>query len=204
LGVRVIGGIVMKIGMNIKRALLLLLAMTVLCGGLYTLAVTGVAQLIFPRQANGSIIQDGDKSIGSELIGQNFTDPKYFWGRPSATADYPYNALAGAGSNKAVTGDDAARRVQERIDYLKAADPGNTASVPVELVTASASGLDPDISPNAAKYQASRAAKTRKIAVDDVMKLIADNTEGRFLWVFGEERVNVLKLNIALDKLTNQ
>ena len=137
----------MKLALNLKRSLLLLLAMTVLCGGIYTLAVTGVAQLIFPRQANGSIISNGDRAIGSELIGQNFTDPKYFWGRPSSTADYPYNALAGAGSNKAVTGDEAAKRVQERIDYLKAADPENTEAVPVELVTASGSGLDPDISP---------------------------------------------------------
>jgi potassium-transporting ATPase KdpC subunit len=194
----------MKIGLNIKRALLLLLTMTVLCGGVYTLAVTGIAQLIFPRQANGSIIQDGDQPIGSELIGQNFTDPKYFWGRPSATADYPYNALAGAGSNKAVSGQDEARRVQERIDCLRAADPGNTAPVPVELVTASASGLDPDISPCAARYQAGRVAQARGLQADVVRKLIAANTEGRFLWIFGEERVNVLKLNMALDKLTDQ
>lgn len=190
----------MKIGQNLKRSLLLLLNMTVLCGGLYTLAVTGVAQLIFPSQANGSIINDGDKAVGSALIGQNFTGPGYFWGRPSATADYPYNALAGAGSNKAVAGVDAAKRVQERMSALKAADPDNSAPVPVELVTASASGLDPHISPNAARYQAGRVAKARGISVDDVNRLIADNTEGRFLGVFGEERINVLKLNIALDQ----
>lgn len=189
---------------NLKRSLLLLLAMTVLCGGLYTLAVTGVTQLIFPQQANGSIMMNGDTIVGSELIGQNFTDSRYFWGRPSATADYPCNALAGAGSNKAVTGDDAAKRIQDRINYLKTADPENSAPVPVEMVTASASGLDPDISPNAAEYQASRVAKARSIPVDDVMKLIADNTKGRFLGIFGEERVNVLKLNMALDKLTSQ
>lgn len=194
----------MNIGKNLKRALLLLFTLTVLCGGVYTLAVTGVAQLIFPRQANGSIIQDGDKSIGSELIGQNFTDPGYFWGRPSVTADYPYNALAGAGSNKAVTGDDAAKRVQERIDYLRAADPGNTASVPVELVTASASGLDPDISPAAAGYQAGRVAAARGLPLDTVNELITANTQRRFLWIFGEERVNVLKLNIALNNLTGK
>jgi potassium-transporting ATPase KdpC subunit len=194
----------MNFGKNLKRSLLLLLTMTVLCGGIYTLAVTGVAQLIFPRQANGSIISSGDKAIGSELIGQNFTDPKYFWGRPSSTSDYPYNALAGAGSNKAVTGDEAAKRIQERIDYLKAANPDNTEPIPVELVTASGSGLDPDISPTAAQYQASRVAKARNISIDDVTKLIADHTEGRFLWIFGEERVNVLKLNMALDNLANQ
>jgi K+-transporting ATPase ATPase C chain len=194
----------MKIGLNLKRSLLLLLTMTVLCGGIYTLAVTGIAQLVFPRQANGSIIQDGDAAVGSALIGQNFTDPGYFWGRPSATADYPYNALAGAGSNKAVTGEEASRRMQERIGYLKAADPGNDAPVPVELVTASGSGLDPDISPNAARYQAGRVARARNIAAEDVMKLIKDNTEGRFLWIFGEERVNVLKLNMALDELVKR
>jgi potassium-transporting ATPase KdpC subunit len=194
----------MNIGKNLKCSILLLLTMTMLCGGVYTLAVTGVAQLVFPRQANGSIISNGDKAIGSELIGQNFTDPKYFWGRPSATVNYPYNAMAGSGSNKSVTGDEAAKRVQERIDYLRAADPGNTEPVPVELVTASASGLDPDISPSAARYQASRVAKARNISVDSVNKLIADNTEGRFLWIFGEERINVLKLNMALDKLLNQ
>lgn len=191
----------MKIGLNLKRSILLLLTMTVLCGGIYTLAVTGVAQLVFPRQANGSIIMKNGKAIGSEQIGQHFTDPKYFWGRPSATADYPYNALAGAGSNKAVTGDDAAKRIQERIDYLKATNPDNTEPVPVELVTASGSGLDPDISPAAAKYQTGRVANARNISTDDVNKLIADNTEGRFLGIFGEERINVLKLNIALDKL---
>lgn len=194
----------MNIRKNITRSLLVLLAMTVLCGGVYTLAVTGVAQLFFPRQANGSIIMDGDKSIGSSLIGQNFTDPKFFWGRPSATAVYPYNALAGAGSNKAVTGPNAAASVQERVSFLRAADPGNVAPVPVELVTASASGLDPDISPAAAKYQAGRVARARGISVDDVNRLIADNTEGRFLGIFGEERINVLKLNMALDNLAKQ
>jgi K+-transporting ATPase ATPase C chain len=194
----------MNIKKNIKRSLLLLLTMTVLCGGIYTLAVTGVAQLIFPQQANGSIISNNNKPIGSELIGQNFTDPAYFWGRPSATADYPYNVLASIGSNKAVTGDDEAKRVQNRVDYLRAADPGNNDAVPVELVTASASGLDPQISPAAARYQAGRVAKARSLKVDAVNKLISDNTEGRFLWVFGEERVNVLKLNMALDKLSKQ
>jgi K+-transporting ATPase ATPase C chain len=194
----------MKIGLIIKNSLLVLLVFTVICGVIYPLAVTGVAQLFFPKQANGGIIQQDGKAIGSELIGQNFTDPKYFWGRPSATAEYPYNVLASAGSNKTVTGDDAAKRTQAYIDYLRAADPGNNDQVPVELVTASGSGVDPDISPAAAKYQAGRVAKARNLSVDDVMKLIADNTQGRFLWIFGEERVNVLKLNIALDKFTNK
>ncbi len=191
----------MNILTNLKRSALMLLAMTLLCGVLYTLAVTGVAQLIFPFQANGSIINVEGRALGSELIGQNFTDAGYFWGRPSATAEEPYNALAGSGSNKAVTGKEAAQRVLERIDALRSADPGNIDPVPVELVTASASGLDPHISPAAARYQADRVARSRGLAKDDVLKLIADNTEGRFIGIFGEERVNVLKLNLALDSL---
>ena len=191
----------MNMKRNIKRSLLLLLVFTVLCGGFYTLAVTGVAQLIFPHQANGSIIKDGDVSIGSELIGQNFTDPGYFWGRPSATSGYPYSALSGAGSNMAVTGDTFEKLINDRLQLLKAADPGNGQSVPVELVTASGSGLDPHISPAAAAYQSNRVAIARSLPINVVGKLIADNTEGRFLGAFGEERINVLKLNIALDKL---
>jgi K+-transporting ATPase ATPase C chain len=192
----------MKLGLNMKRALLLLLVMTVLCGGIYTLAVMGVAQLIFPYQANGSIMKVDHQTVGSELIGQYFTDPKYFWGRPTATADVPYNALAGAGSNKQVTGEDAQKRIQERVDYWQAADPQNTLPIPVELVTASASGLDPDISPAAARYQANRIANARGIAKDQVNQLIDDSIEGRFLGIFGEERINVLKINMALDKLS--
>lgn len=191
----------MNILSNLKRSALVLLAMTLLCGVIYTLAVTGVAQLVFPSQANGSIINADGKEVGSELIGQNFTDPGYFWGRPSATAEEPYNALAGSGSNKAVTGEEASERVQERIDALRAADPGNDAPVPVELVTASASGLDPHISPAAARYQAGRVARSRGLTEDAVLKLIADHTEGRFLGVFGEERINVLQLNLALVEL---
>jgi K+-transporting ATPase ATPase C chain len=192
----------MKTGLYIKRALLLLAVMTVLCGGVYTLAVTGIAQLFFPYQANGSIVVVDNKTAGSELIGQYFTDPGYFWGRPSATADYPYNALAGSGSNKQVTGPDTQARIKERTDYLKAADPDNEAPVPVELVTMSASGVDPDISPAAARYQAARIAKVRSVDIEEVDKLIDDSIEGRFLGIFGEERINVLKINIALDKLS--
>lgn len=192
----------MKIKLYTKTALRLLLVMTVLCGGIYSLAVTGVAQLFFPYQANGSIMKNKDKSVGSELIGQYFTDPAYFWGRPSATADYPYNAIAGAGSNKQVTGKDTAERISKRIDYLKAADPDNNQPIPIELVTASASGLDPHISPAAAKYQADRIAKARGIDPEKVNQLIGEYTEGRFLGIFGEERINVLKINIALDNLS--
>ena len=194
----------MDIGKNLKRSALLLLVMTVLCGGVYTLAVTGVAQLFFPGQANGSIIKEDGQAVGSELIGQNFTDPGYFWGRPSATSGHPYNAMSGAGSNKAVTGDEAAARVRQWLDFWKEADPGNTAPVPVELVTASGSGLDPHISPAAAQYQANRVARARGLSLDEVNKLIQTHTEGRFLWVFGEERINVLRLNMALDSLAAQ
>lgn len=191
----------MKISLYIKRALLLLMVMTVLCGLVYTLAVTGIAQLIFPYQANGSIMIADNKTVGSELIGQYFTDPKYFWGRPSMTADYPYNGLGSAGSNKQVTGTDTQERIQQRIDYIKAADPGNDQPIPVELVTASASGVDPDISPAAARYQAGRVAAARGISIDKIYELIDNSIQGRFLWIFGEERINVLKLNLALDNL---
>ena len=194
----------MNIRKNILRSVLMLVAMTLLCGGLYTRAVTGVAQLLFPQQSNGSIIQKDGKDIGSALIGQNFTDPAYFWGRPSATADYPYNVLASAGSNKSVTSEDEVQKVADRIAYLRAADPGNNAPVPVDLVTASASGLDPDISVAAAQYQAGRVAKARGLSAATVAKLISGNTEGRFLGIFGEERIDVLKLNIALDSLSKQ
>ena len=192
----------LKIGLNIKRALLLLLVMTVLCGLVYTLAVTGVTQLIFPYQANGSIMKADQQTVGSELIGQYFTDPKYFWGRPSATADVPYNALGGAGSNKQVTGADAQKRTEERVAYWQAADPENTEPVPVELVTASASGLDPDISPAAARYQVHRIAKARGMDAEKISELIENSIERRFLGIFGEERINVLKINMALDKLS--
>ena len=194
----------MNIRKNILRSVLMLVAMTLLCGGLYTLAVTGVAQLVFPQQSNGSIIQKDGKDVGSALIGQNFTDPAYFWGRPSATANYPYNVLSSAGSNKSVTSEDEVQKIADRIAYLRAADPGNNAPVPVDLVTASASGLDPDISVAAAQYQAGRVAKARGLSASAVDKLISDNTEGRFLGIFGEERIDVLKLNIALDSLSKQ
>ncbi len=194
----------MNIRKTLVRSLLMLLVLTLLCGVLYTLAVTGVAQLFFPRQANGSIIQKNGTAVGSSLIGQNFTDPGYFWGRPSATADYPYNVLASAGSNLSVTSGDEAAAVQARIAYLRDADPGNEAAVPVDLVTASASGMDPDISVAGALYQAGRVARARGLAADSLAKLVAEHTQGRFLGIFGEERVNVLELNIALDALARQ
>ena len=183
----------------LRQSFFLLLVMTVITGVLYPLAATGLAQLVFPRQANGSLIMQNGKPVGSTLIGQSFTDPEYFWGRPSATTPNPYNAASSSGSNQGPTNPALTDAVKQRIAALRAADPGNTAAVPVDLVTASASGLDPQISPAAAQYQAARVARVRKLDVAQVQALVAQNTEGRQLGVLGEPRVNVLELNRALD-----
>jgi K+-transporting ATPase ATPase C chain len=184
---------------QLKPALVMLVIWTVLTGLLYPLAVTGLAQILFPRQANGSLILDKDgKPLGSELIGQPFGDPKYFWGRPSATAPYPYNAGASSGSNLGPTNPALVEAVKARVEALRAADPGNAAPIPVDLVTASGSGLDPHISPAAAEYQVNRVARTRGLAPETVRKLAARYTEGRQWGLFGEPRVNVLLLNRAL------
>jgi len=185
----------------LRQSLVLLLVMTLITGVLYPLAATGLAQLIFPRQANGSLIVKGGKPVGSILIGQSFTDPKYFWGRPSATSPNPYNGGASSGSNLGPTNPALIDAVKQRIAALRAADPGNNAPVPVDLVTASASGLDPQISPAAARYQLARVARMRAVPVAQVQALVAANTSGRQLGVLGERRVNVLKLNLALDAL---
>jgi len=185
----------------LRQSLVLLLVMTVITGVLYPLVATGLAQLIFPRQANGSLIVKGGKPVGSILIGQSFTDPKYFWGRPSATSPNPYNGGASSGSNLGPTNPALIDAVKQRIAALRAADPGNNAPVPVDLVTASASGLDPQISPAAARYQLARVARMRAVPVAQVQALVAANTSGRQLGVLGERRVNVLKLNLALDAL---
>lgn len=184
---------------ELAPALRLLLVLTLLTGLAYPLTVTGLAQMLFPRQANGSLIMRDGKVLGSRLIGQPFRDPRYFWSRPSATASVPYNGLASGGSNLGPTNPALRAAVARRIATLRAADPGNTAPVPVDLVTASASGLDPDISPAAAAYQAARVAHARGLQSARVQALIDASTRGRQLGVLGEPRVNVLELNLRLD-----
>jgi K+-transporting ATPase ATPase C chain len=186
---------------HLRAATLMLAFFTVLTGFVYPVVVTGIAQLVFPHQANGSLILKDGKLAGSELIGQPFDDRKYFWGRPSATSPFPYNAGASSGSNLGPTNSDLWKQVQDRIHALRAADPGNTLPIPVDLVTTSGSGLDPHISPAAALYQVRRVAKARGLAEDAVRQLIGQHTEGRQLGFLGEPRVNVLKLNLALDAL---
>jgi len=183
----------------IRNALMSLLLFTVLTGFIYPFAVTGLAQLIFPNQANGSIIEKNGKPVGSRLLGQEFNDPKYFWGRLSATTPYPYNGGSSAGSNLGPNNPDFLKDVQARIDALRAADPGNQATIPVDLVTASASGLDPHISPAAAEYQLLRVAHARGLDESALRGLISQHTQGRWLGLFGEPMVNVLELNLALD-----
>jgi K+-transporting ATPase ATPase C chain len=184
---------------QLKIALIFLGIFTVITGIIYPLFVTGIAQAFFHRQANGSLIEENGKSIGSDLIGQPFSDPKYFWGRLSATATFPYNAAASSGSNYGPSNPALLEAAQARIDALKAADPDNNQPIPVDLVTFSASGLDPDISVAAADYQVSRVARFRGLSVEQVSALVSQFTEGRQLGILGEPRVNVLKLNLALD-----
>lgn len=184
---------------QLRPAVSLFVVLSVITGVLYPLAVTGIAQGLFPHQANGSIVTVDGKPVGSALIGQQFTEAKYFWGRLSATGPYPYNAGASSGSNLGPLNPLLSDAVKGRIADLKAADPGNTQAVPVDLVTASASGLDPDISLAAAYYQAARVAKTRDLTVEDVTALIDQQAMRPWLGIFGEPRVNVLTLNLALD-----
>lgn len=190
-------------GNIVRPALVLFVLLSALTGLIYPMAVTGVAKTAFPAQADGSLIVLDGTAVGSKLIGQNFSDPKHFWGRPSATAPQPYNASASGGSNQGPLNPALTDAVKARVEALRAADPGNTAPVPVDLVTASASGLDPDISPAAAQYQAARVARVRGMPADQVNALIAKNTRGPQWGFLGESRVNVLALNLALDAFSS-
>jgi K+-transporting ATPase ATPase C chain len=182
-----------------RQSLAMLALLTVLTGIVYPLVVTGIAQLVFPHAANGSVIERGGKVVGSALIGQPFSEPRYFWSRPSATSPFADNSASSSGSNLGPTNTALTDAARQRIDALRAADPGNAAPVPVDLVTASGSGLDPHISPAAAEYQVARVARLRAMPIEAVLKLVAGATEGRELGVLGEPRVNVLALNLALD-----
>ena len=184
---------------ELRTALMLFIAFTVLTGFAYPLAVTGVAQAVFPAQADGSLIRAGGQVVGSRLIGQEFSNPKYFWGRISATSPYPYNGGASTGSDLGPTNPALFDQVRARIAALRAADPNQKGPVPVDLVTASGSGLDPDITPAAADYQVERVARARRMTEDAVRALVAKYTQGRQLGFLGEPRVNVLELNLALD-----
>jgi potassium-transporting ATPase KdpC subunit len=184
---------------QLKPAMLVLFFLTIITGLIYPLTVTGIAQLVFPNQANASLIVADGKTIGSSLIGQPFDDPKYFWGRPSATAPYPYNAAASSGSNLGPTNPALVDEVKARVQALHDADPGNTAPIPVDLATSSGSGLDPNISVAAALYQVPRVARARGLSEDTVRSRVEQFTEDRQFGVLGEPRVNVVRLNLALD-----
>jgi len=184
-----------------RTTIVMLILLTILTGLAYPVVVTGIAQLIYPSQANGSLIVRDGRAVGSVLIGQSFDDPKYFWGRLSATAPFPYNGAASSGSNLGPTNPDLKKAAQGRMKLLRAADPSRQAAVPVDLATASASGLDPHISPASALYQVGRVARTRGLDEATVRRLVEQHIEGRLLGILGEPRANVLRLNLALDTL---
>ena len=185
----------------LRPALVLLLVLTAITGFIYPLVITGLSQVLFPHQAAGSIVMRDGKAIGSSLIGQSFSNPKYFWSRPSATSPQPYNGLASGGSNLGPLNPALMDVVEARVEALRAVDPGNTAPIPVDLVTASASGLDPEISLAAANYQAARVARVRGLRLGEVRALIAGHAGGRLFGWLGEPRVNVLEINLALDEV---
>ena len=183
----------------IRPAVSLLLVMTALTGIVYPLVITGIARVVFPDQAAGSLVIRNGKPVGSALIGQNFSDPKYVWGRPSATSPMPYNATASSGSNLGPLNPALINNVKANAKALRDADPGNMRLIPVDLVTASASGLDPDVSVAGARYQAARVARARHLTTEQVEALVAAHARGRLFGFIGEPRVNVLELNLALD-----
>jgi K+-transporting ATPase ATPase C chain len=187
----------------LRPAIILFLILTAITGIAYPALVTGIAQVLFPLQAAGSLILKDGKPIGSSLIGQSFTDPKYFWSRPSATTPQPYNGIASGASNLGPLNPVLTDAIQARVEALHAADPANTAPVPIDLVTSSASGLDPEISVAAVRYQGARVARARGLKPETVGALIGAHTKGRFLGILGEPRVNVLELNLALDALSS-
>lgn len=187
---------------ELRSALVMLILMTVLTGGIYPALVTGIAQVVFPSQANGSLLEKDGKPVGSSLIGQPFSDPKHFWSRPSGTSPYPNNASSSSGSNQGPLNPALKEAVEGRVKALREADPENKAPVPVDLVTASGSGVDPHISPAAAEYQMNRVAKARGMSPEAVRALVAQHTSGRQLGFLGEPAVNVLELNLALDAST--
>jgi K+-transporting ATPase ATPase C chain len=186
---------------QLKTSILVTIVLLAICGLLYPLAMTGISQALFPRQANGSLIIRNRKAVGSRLIGQPFDDPKYFWSRLSATSPQPYNASNSSGSNLGPTNPALLQEIQGRIDALHKADPDNHDPIPVDLVTSSGSGLDPHITPAAALYQVKRVARVRGLAEATVRRLVRTHTQGRFVGLLGEPRVNVLELNLALDQL---
>jgi potassium-transporting ATPase KdpC subunit len=186
---------------QLKTALIFLGIFTVITGIIYPLFITGIAQTFFHRQANGSLIEENGTAQGSELIGQPFSDPRYFWGRLSATMPFPYNAAASSGSNLGPSNPVLLNAIQARIDALKAVDLDNDAPIPVDLVTSSGSGLDPEISVAAANYQMARVSRYRGLSEEQVSELVRKYTEGRQFGILGEPRVNVLKLNMALDAM---
>lgn len=184
---------------HLRAILLMFVSLTLLTGAIYPAIVTAVAQVLFAHRANGSVVERDGKPVGSELIGQDFSDPRYFWSRPSATSP-SYNASASSGSNLGPTNPALLDAVRERVTALQAAHPDQTGAVPVDLVTASASGLDPHLTPAAAEYQVGRVAKARGLSVEQVHRLVLTCTEGRTFGLFGEPRVNVVRLNLALDE----
>ncbi len=186
---------------ELRPAVISFVVLTLLTGIAYPLLVTGISQATMSAKANGSLIVKDGKTAGSSLIGQSFSDPKYFWGRPSATGPVPYNAGASSGSNLGPTNPALMDAVKARVQALRDVDPGNTALVPVDLVTASASGLDPHISPAAAEYQIARVARVRNLNPDAVRRLVTAHTDGRQFGILGEPRVNVLELNLVLDAM---